>query len=102
MMNMTYHYEVQRAARREILEKEIGMGQIIKKVYKNQRWSCLTDTGIMLIMDDDGITIITAYCPRVAELKIFYGSVEKAPKNIRKKVYQHESKYLHDGKMMVR
>lgn len=102
MMNMTYHYEVERKERRELIEREIGFGQIIKRTYRNSCWSCLTDTGIMLIVDDDETTIITAYCPRVAELKVFYGSVDKVPKYIRKKVYQHESKYLVNGKMMVR
>lgn len=98
-MTMTYHYEVERKERRELIENEIGFGQIIKKVYRNHSWNCITDTGIVIILDDDGATIITAYCPRVQELKYFYGDPNKAPKELRKKVYQHESKYLVAGKM---
>lgn len=101
-MTMTYHYKVERKERREFIEKEIGFGQIIKKVYHNGTWNCLTDTGIMMILDDDQKTIITAFCPRVGQLKVFYGDPNKAPKAIRKKVYQHESKYLRDGRMMTK
>lgn len=97
-MVMSYHFEVERKERREFIEQNIGFGQIIKKVYRNHSWNCLTDTGVMMIIDEDELTIITAYCPRVAELKIFYGSVDKVPKYLRKKVTQHESKYLAYGK----
>lgn len=101
-MDMTYHCQVERADRVQHIIKDIGLGQVVKKSYKNNCYVCITDTGITLIKDAYTDTVITMYVTTFRELVAMYKGVRKIPPYLRKRVDKNQSKYTEAGKTIWR
>ena len=101
---MSYHVAVERADRVQHIIADIGLGQIIKEKYTRfnlsqaGRWTCITDTGITIIKDEQKLKVITMYVTTQKELVAVYGGAKKVPSFLRKKVDYNQSKYTEGGK----
>lgn len=101
-MELTYHAKIQRADRIRMIEQKIGFGTVIKEVYHNGCFQCLTNTGIILVKDDNRELLITAFVATQRELVMMYGGTKKIPPYLRKKVDHNQSLFTMDGKTVVR
>lgn len=107
-MEMTYHCEVHRHNRVQHIIEEIGMGQIVKEKYtrtaeelrenKPGRYTCVTDTGIIIIKDERKEKIITIYVATARELVKIYGGQKSIPVYLQKRVDRNQIKYIKNGK----
>lgn len=95
---MTYHCEVERAARVRKIQEMIGMGQIVKEYFLYNRWTCITDTGVTIIKSCNKQETITIYVTTMRELLMVYGGRKKIPAYLIKKVNYNQSKYTINGK----
>lgn len=108
MENMTYHAKIERAERIQKIVELIGMGQIIKKQFRQAEigsrgnWICITDTGITIVKDADGIKIVTIYVTTQRELVAVFGGPKKVPSFLKKKVDRNQSLYTKEGKTIWR
>lgn len=102
METMTYHIQVERANRVQKIIQKIGIGQVIKEDYYNNRCICITDTGITIIKTWDKSTIITMYVTTYKELVAAYHGEKKIPPFLKKKVNHNQSKFTYDGKTIWR
>lgn len=73
-LTLSYHAYNDRADRIALVDKYVGWGQIVKEAYYNQAYHCLTDTGVVLVVDDARTTIITLYMVDRRRLHLFYKS----------------------------
>lgn len=71
-LTFSQHAYIDRADRIAIIDKHVGWGQIVKETYHNSVFHCLTDTGVMLIVDERKETIITLYLIDKRVLRIMY------------------------------
>lgn len=72
------HFRAERADRYNAIMR-VGLGQVIKQQWYNSCWHCLTDTGIMLVVDEAGNYCMTAYFADWIEVKKMYcGNVPRA------------------------
>lgn len=101
-MEMTYHCECTRANRVKHIIDEIGIGQIVRKLYHNGTYTCITDTGITLIKDAASEKVITMYVTTYAELVRVFGGTKKIPPYLHKKVDRNQSKFTAGGKTIWR
>ncbi len=77
-LTFSQHFIIERAARYETICR-VGIGQVVKQQWYNGCWHCLTDTGVMLVIDEAGHYCMTAYFADWIEVKKFYcGNVPKA------------------------
>ena len=95
---MTYHCEVERAERVHHIAAEIGIGQVVKEKFSNDRYTCITDTGITIIKSADKLKIITMYVTTYRELVVVYNGEKKIPPYLKKKVNHNQSKFTSQGK----
>lgn len=74
MLTVTNHTRYKRAARISEIMATTGLGnQVAEKFNKdNQRWSILTDTGVVMIMDSTKDTIITMYRANIKQATAIY------------------------------
>ena len=106
--DLTYHAEVQRAERVKQIQDNIGLGQIVKEVYrcdfdKAQAgnmgvYLCLTNTGITIVKDGLKEKIITMYVTTFRELVKCFGGVRNIPSYLRKRVDRNQSFFTKRGK----
>lgn len=102
METMSYHVKVERANRvRKIVEK-IGIGQIIKETWYQDKCQCITDTGITIVKSLDRSIVITMYVTSYSELVAAYHGEKKIPPFLKKKVNQNQSRYIREGKTIWR
>jgi len=109
---LTHHVEVHRANRVEHIINDIGLGQIVKEVYRCGHekalngqagvYICVTDTGITLIKDELKQKIITMYVTTFRELVQCYNGVNRIPNYLRKKVDRNQIKFVKQGKTIWR
>ena len=104
-MEMTYHCEVERAERVKNIIEKIGIGQVVKEVYKMDfeknkagKYICITDTGITLIKSEDKKTIITMYVTTYRELVAAYNGTKSTPTYLQKKVDRNHSHFTKNVK----
>ena len=71
-LTFSQHAYIDRADRIAIIDRHVGWGQIVKETYHNQTYHCLTDTGVLLVIDDRKETIITLYLIDRRALRIMY------------------------------
>jgi hypothetical protein len=76
-LTFSFHASNDRADRIATIDKHIGWGQIVKERYYRNAYHCLTDTGVILIVDDSRSIILTLYMADRRTLQAFYGG--KAP-----------------------
>jgi hypothetical protein len=94
--NITYHISEDRLDRACYIMQTIGIGEIVKeeKCFDEKgrtSWQCLTDTGVLLVLDEKKEIVITLYIATQAKVSAMYKG--KTPswmfKIVRKnKVYQ--------------
>lgn len=73
----SHHFRTERADRYDSIMR-VGMGQIVKQQWYTGCWHCLTDTGVMLVIDEAGNYCITAYFADLIEVrKIYCGNVPR-------------------------
>ena len=75
--NITYHISEDRPYRTFHILSTIGIGNIIKTVPNTDNsgppsWKCLTDTGVILIMNKDKTCAITLYIASQALVSAMY------------------------------
>lgn len=64
--------------------KQVGFGQVIKEQWYTNTYHCLTDTGVVLVVDPIKKLCVTAYFINEWELaKLYHG---KVPKPIQRRV----------------
>lgn len=97
-MEMTYHCKVERAERVQNIVEQIGVGQIIKKSFINNCYTCITDTGVTIIKTADETKIVTMYVTTYRELVVVYNGEKKIPPFLKKKVNHNQSKFTNNGK----
>ena len=75
---MTYHAEIERAERLAFIAEHIGVGTIQYKLTKNHHdngtINCISSTGVLIVMDANSSTIVTAYCPTIAQASAAFRS----------------------------
>lgn len=71
-LTLSYHAYNDRADRIALVDNHVGWGQIVKEAYYNQAYHCLTDTGVVLVVNDARTTIITLYMIDRRRLHLFY------------------------------
>lgn len=82
-LHLSNHLLYDRSERLEKIRK-IGYGQVIKEQWYNDKFHCLTDTGLMLVVDKNKTYCVTAYFADYKEVqKMYNGNV---PKQIRRKI----------------
>lgn len=95
---LSHHCKVERAERvRQIIE-QIGIGQIIKKSFVNNCYTCITDTGITIIKTADETKVVTMYVTTYRELVMVYNGEKRIPPFLKKKVNHNQSKFTNNGK----
>ena len=62
----------------------IGLGQIVKEQWYTRCYHCLTDTGVMLVVDKDGTYCMTMYFADYKEVNRMYAG--RVPKYIQSKI----------------
>lgn len=95
-IEFTYHAQVERIDRLVACVQYLGMNEIIREMPdryhnagKNKR--CLTDTGIVLVISEDG-KLITGFMGTVAQVASFYKG-EKIPPSVLNRAKKNEQKY---------
>ena len=105
---LTYHCGVQRRERVQHIIDDIGLGQVVIERYFRSpekikaglpgTYTCITDTGITLIKDENKQKIITMYVTTQRELVSIYRGANKVPKFLKRRVDYNQSKYTERGK----
>ena len=83
-LTFSFHAYNDRADRIATIDNYIGWGQIVKEKYYKNAYHCLTDTGVILIVDDSRSTILTLYMADRRALQAFYAG--SAPQYLVNKV----------------
>ena len=83
-LTFSFHAYNDRADRIATIDNHIGWGQIVKEKYYKNAYHCLTDTGVILIVDDSRKTILTLYMADRRALQAFYAG--NAPQYLVNKV----------------
>lgn len=109
---LTRHVEIYRAERVQHIVNEIGLGQIVKEVYRRGHeqalagqagvYICLTDTGVTIIKDELREKIITLYVTTYRELVQCYNGANRIPSFLKKKVDRNQIKFIKNGKTIWR
>ena len=92
-LKISTHFINDRQGRKETIDRIIcgNWGQVMKEEYIKGAYRCLTDTGLMFILNDSKTIIITYYfatCQHVQEMYRY-----QAPKNILKKIRDNQRKF---------
>lgn len=86
---MTHHASAERAERLAWIAENIGVGTIQYKFErKDKKLDCITSTGVLIVMDSTGKTIITAFCPNHNKIYAIFKShgYERVPVLIKGRV----------------
>lgn len=79
-LTFSNHFRTDRTGRYKTFQR-IGFGQIVKQQWYNGCWHCLTDMGIMLVVDEAGNYCMTAYFADWVEVnRIYQGNVPRVMK----------------------
>ena len=75
--NITYHISEERVDRACYIMQTIGIGEIIKEVRCSDdkgrvSWQCLTNTGVILVLNEDKTMCITLYIAQQAKVSAMY------------------------------
>lgn len=74
--NITYHISEERLDRALYIMQTIGIGEIIKEQPvpndKGMTWQCLTNTGVILVLNEDKTMCITLYIAQQAKVSAMY------------------------------
>lgn len=75
-MTMTAHAKFDRNARIEYIKRTIGIGNIVQENTQPYRdtfqYICLTDTGVMIVLDRDHEKLVTMYVARLSQARRCY------------------------------
>jgi hypothetical protein len=92
-LKVSKHYSNDRQMRQEQIETVVGgnWGTVIKEEYYKGAWRCLTDMGLIFIVDDSKTLIITYYLASGSIVSgMFHGNV---PKYINRRISDNARKY---------
>jgi hypothetical protein len=75
--NITHHISGKRLNRAVFIQTTIGVGEIIKEqkcVAEDGRiaWQCLTDTGVIIVLDEQKEVVITLYIAELPKVSAMY------------------------------
>ena len=90
--NISYHISEDRLDRAVYIMQTVGLGEIIKEVrcvdeYNRVSWQCLTDTGVLLVLNEQKTIAITLYIATQPKVSAMYkgntpsGSLKMIRKN---------------------
>lgn len=71
MLKMSVHAQHDRFERLTYLATEIGLGEITLTLYSDDRRVCITNTGLIIVLDKEG-KLITAYLPDINRVNAMY------------------------------
>ena len=83
-VNLTHHAGVERIDRISECLATYGMNEFVLELKKEQKLYRLTDTGILFIFNEDGVTLITGYIPSPDKVSAMYkeSGYTQAPRHI--------------------
>jgi hypothetical protein len=93
---VSYHFQNDRAERKERIDAVLGgnYGQIIKQVYCKGAIRCLTDMGLIFIVNEQQTLILTYYFARKETIyQMYKGKLASVPSFIVKRVDKNARKY---------
>lgn len=97
-MKLTYHCAVDRENRFTKIKEQIGFGNVIKEQFVRGCFACLTDTGIIFILDKAKTKIITLYVATIANLYYMYLEDNHIPVELVKLVNKNQKLYTKNEK----
>ena len=91
--NITYHISEKRINRAVFIQTTIGIGEIIKeqRCIDNEgrvSWQCLTDTGVIIVLDAKKQVVITLYIAELPKVSAMYQG--KTPSWVLKKIRKNK------------
>lgn len=90
-LTLSNHLTIERADRLATIRK-VGWGQVVKESWHYNCWHALTDTGVMLVVDENRTHCVTAYFIDQREAnKLYNGHV---PTNIQKRISRNVNEGL--------
>ena len=83
--NLSYHISEDRLDRAAFITMSIGIGEIVKEKYcvdeqGRPAWKCMTDTGVILILNGRRDKVVTLYIATLTQLSWMYDG--NAPYNM--------------------
>lgn len=100
-VNMTYHASVERIDRIVDCIVRYGLGEVVLEVYSGevQKLFRLTDTGMLLVFDRDGNTLISGYMCNIEKCIVLYKLAgQTMPPYIRKTVIRNSDDWKKTAK----
>lgn len=75
--NITYHISEDRIDRAVYIMQTVGLGNIIKEVRQVDEkgrvgWQCLTDTGVLIVLDEKKEVAVTLYIATQPKVSAMY------------------------------
>ena len=90
---VSYHFTHDRAERKARIDEVIGgnWGQVVRESFATNVWHCLTDTGLIFIVNADKSKIMTYYFATPAQAQQICN--KSCSKQLLKKIQKNASKY---------
>lgn len=91
----TFHYEVERKERREMIEEFYGSdyGTPMAKILDGNRWHYLTSNGIEVVVNHEETVLITAFIITMSQARRFYKTAgSHMPKAMIKRIEKNQIK----------
>ena len=94
-MVFSYHMQLERANRLAKLEEILGFSKIILEIANENSRTCLTSSGIIMIMDLHKDFVITAYMANVKRCMALYHEAGKSqiPPKVYKRVVKNNQRH---------
>lgn len=101
---LTNHMVLDRSDRAVYILLNLGLGEIIKETHRidekgRSSWQCLTNTGVLIVMDEKKETIITLYVASQPKVSAMYKGntptwlLKVVKKNKKHAKLQNEARY---------
>lgn len=90
---VSYHFTHDRAERKARIDEVINgnWGQVIRESFATNVWHCLTDTGLIFIVNAEKTKIMTYYFATQAQAQQVCN--KSCPKQVLKRIQKNASKY---------
>ena len=96
-LKVSYHFQNTRQGRDERINTitKNNWGQVVREEYYKGAWRCLTDTGLVFIVEESKTIILTYYFATMeVAIGMYHGNVpEFMKKKIRKNATQYKNRY---------
>lgn len=96
-LKVSYHFQNDRTERKMRIERIVNgnFGQIVLEEYYKGAWRCLTDTGLVVIVEPKRELILTYYfCPLNTARAMYRACQRKMPQAVENKIRKNAKKYV--------